>query len=239
MIVRAQDEPPAVDVQLLPANADIQLKSDTHGAENDIVGGFVDAPNLSAGLVGRGTLERPDEYWEQNGYPDNISFASEGGGELLDDGTNILWLIIGIVNADESSKQDIINLVAPSCLVTFVECTYTYAQRKMAYDDISSQVGGRVASVYMMRGSEDVFVEFADGQGEEYAQELVEKYGRFVKIASGIGAGDNDDVSNATIAEPKPTKFWLISAILLLLAALAAVGYKTRKRTGHIKNKLQ
>lgn len=139
---------------------------------------------LSDGEAGRGTILAPDKYWAANGYPDNISFAYEAGGEGRSDGTIISWWEIGIVNADAAAKQEILDMLSPNCRVTFRDCTYSYAQREAAYNDIRANLNDIVRDVQMLRNTECVLVVIADGYEKEYAHKYIEQYGPFVAVTS-------------------------------------------------------
>ena len=148
-------------------------------------------PRLADGEPGRGTLENPHEYWEANGYPDNISFAYEAGGEMLGDGTLIAYWEIGVVNADEAGRQEIINLLSPSCRITFRDCTWSYNQRKAAFDEIYASRGDIVRNAVMALNSETVVVEIAEGYEKKYAQRYIEQYGWFVTVTNDIPVVDD------------------------------------------------
>ena len=185
------------------------------------------------GLAGRGTVERPDEYWEQNGYPDNISFSCEVGGELLDNGTNVIFWEIGVVNADEAAKQEILDLVSPNCRVTFRDCTYAYNQRKAAFDEISASLGDIVQFVIMSRNSEHVAVVVASGYEEEYAQKLLEEYGAFILVQNGLPV-DNAGLAmdGAIIVDPisKVNVNWFLPAVMIMLCFVATIVFFNRTR---------
>lgn len=146
---------------------------------------FPNTPPLRNGVAGQGTIEDPYEYWAVNGYPDNISFAHTGGGEIQPDGTISIYCLIGIVEADEADKQGIINLLSPGLLVTFIDCTYSYKQREAAFNEISANTGEVILSVTLLRGSEAILVRTAEGYEREYAQKFLQQYGSFVAISNG------------------------------------------------------
>ena len=62
-----------------PAN-DMPVDEDAY---QEIPSSTSDAPLLRDGLPGRGSIEAPDKYWAANGYPDDVSYAYEAGGEML------------------------------------------------------------------------------------------------------------------------------------------------------------
>lgn len=67
-----------------------------------------------------------------------ISYAGDAGGEILDVDTIISYWEIGVIDANEAIKQEILYLLAPTCFVTFKDCTYSYAQRIAAFDGITA-----------------------------------------------------------------------------------------------------
>lgn len=67
-----------------------------------------------------------------------ISYAGNVGGEMLDVDTIISYWEIGVIDANEAIKQEILYLLAPTCFVTFKDCTYSYAQRIAAFDGITA-----------------------------------------------------------------------------------------------------
>lgn len=68
----------------------------------------------------------------------HLNYISYAGGEILDDDTIISYWEIGVIDADEAIKQEILDLLAPTCFVTFTDCTYSYAQRIAAFDGITA-----------------------------------------------------------------------------------------------------
>lgn len=144
------------------------------------------APPLSEGAAGSGELEDILTYWEENGYPSNVSFAYEAGGEVLDDGTHLRWWEIGMVDADESQRQEILKLVAPACRVTFADCNYSYAEREAVLNEIIAKNDANIAQVFLGKNTEHVFVEIsADASDEalkEYATQLRAEYGQLVEV---------------------------------------------------------
>jgi hypothetical protein len=210
----------------------------------DILGeDVVDVPRLADGVQGNGTIDAPDKYWEMNGYPDNISFAFGVGGELLDDGTRtpVDYWEIGIINADNSSRQEILDLVSPNCLVIFKNCTYSYNQREAAFNEISTTFSWYVRMVGMPFNSELIFVEIADGYEKEYAQKYIEQYGAFVVVTNDVSAAmAAAEIGGGRIIVPFApdlsgnTKngfnlwLWTVGGILLLGTAAILFANRTR-----------
>jgi len=190
-------------------------------------------PRLSDGKAGNGTIDAPDKYWEMNGYPDNISFAFEAGGEMLEDGTSVAYWEIGIINADEASKQEILDLLSPDCLVTFRDCRYSYNQRKAAYNEIYASRNDIVRDVLMVRNSQDVLVEIADGYEKEYARKFIEKYGAFISVTNDISAA-NDALTGEGFDMGGNTKngfnLWVLTFGGVLILGMAAILFSNRIR---------
>ena len=182
---------------------------------------------LSDGEAGRGSVEYPDKHWAANGYPDYISFAYEAGGELLDDGTVVSWWEIGIIGG-EPVKQMVLDLVAPSCRVTFWERTFSYNQREAAYSEILARNDENIHGAVMQRNGEGVFVEIAEGYEKEYARQFIEQYGYFVGVTNSLSAMDDAMTGGGmemggNPGDPFGVWPWLLAAICLAGITLLAV----------------
>jgi hypothetical protein len=220
----AQDEPEA-DINIDNREISIVEPADPMEAHE---------PRLADGTTGRGTIDAPDKYWAVNGYPDNISFAFEAGGEMLDDGTSVAYWEIGIVNADEASKQEIIDLVSPNCHITFRDCTFSYKQREAAFNEIYASCNDIVRDVQMILNSEVILVEIADGYEKEYARKYVEQYGWFVGVTNDINAAVNNAVEGGGfdkgIDKNNPFGIWFFPMCLIFLIGTATVVFFKRTR---------
>lgn len=194
-----------------------------------------EAPNLADGEAGHGSIEAPDKYWTENGYPDDISFVQEAGGEALEDGTQVSWWRIGIVNADESRKQEILDMFSPKCIITFVDCQYSYSQRETVCDEIRASGYEAVQAVGLSPYSEQVLVQVSDEYAKEYAAQFVKQYGSFVVVTNDLkaaqNAGPGGGTGNGQGAEPgggmgnstdkdSVLWIWITSAILLIGASV-------------------
>ena len=220
----AQDEPEA-DINIDNREISIVEPADPMEAHE---------PRLADGITGRGTIDAPDKYWAVNGYPDNISFAFEAGGEMLDDGTSVAYWEIGIVNADEACKQEIIDLVSPNCRITFRDCTFSYKQRKAAFNEIYASCNDIVRDVQMILNSEVILVEIADGYEKEYARKYVEQYCWFVGVTNDINAAVNNAVEGGGfdkgIDKNNPFGIWFFPMCLIFLIGIATVVFFNRTR---------
>ena len=188
-----------------------------------------EALNLDKGESGRGSIEAPDKYWAENGYPDDISFVQEAGGEEIEDGTQASLWRIGIVSADESRKQEILDLFSPKCIITFVDCRYSYNQREAVCDEIRTSGYEAVQAVGLAPYSEIVFVQVSDQYAKGYAAQFVKQYGSFVVVTNDLKAAQNanSELGIGQGAEPgggvvnRTNEYsglfiWIICAILLI-----------------------
>ena len=208
------------------------------GAQN----GATAAPRLSDGAEGRGDITDPDKYWAQNGYPDDVAYAYEGGGELREEnGEEVVYAYweIGVVDADAARRQEIIDMLAPTCLVTFFDCRYSYVEREEAAQALRALDDPNILDVTLILNAEEVLVTVAPGTEEEYAAQLAEQYGGLVEVTDetaimeqmdgrgddslwqplpqpGISGGLND------VQQPaQQAAIWPFALTILCLAALA------------------
>lgn len=130
-------------------------------------------------LPGRGEIADILQYWEENGYPDDVSYAFEAGGEVAEDGTVYAWWEIGLVDADEARKQEILDLVSPDCLVEFQRCLFTHAQKQAAYDAITALAvdDPNILEVIFIRNGDNVWVSVPEEKTKEYAEYLIRDLG--------------------------------------------------------------
>jgi len=228
----AQGEPEA-DTSADVTPAPIVENSGVSEADDNVISEELNEPRLADGVAGRGAVDAPDKYWAENGYPENISFAFEAGGEMLDDGTSVAYWEIGIVKADEASKQEIIDLLSPSCRITFRDCTFSYKQREAAYNEIYASRNDIVRDVLMVLNSELVMVEVADDFAKEYAMKYVEQYGWFVLVTNDIG-GANDALTGGGLetggVQNDASRAWLWLVCFVLLAGTVTFLFYNRGR---------
>ena len=206
-------------------------------------------PNLADGQPGTGEIADIAAYWAKNGWPDNISFAYLAGGESPpynpDAGgappAATAWWEIGMVNANEAARQEILALMSPDCRVTFWDCTWSYKQREAAFNEIYAMRDDIVRNALMSLNSEVVFVEIADGYEKEYAKKFIDQYGAFIVITNDAAAaqdaapalGGTPELAGGldkggTANHPLGTWFWAIC--LVFLAAVAMLVYFNRAR---------
>ena len=173
-----EPENPEGPAGALPADnqwQDVPVDEDSYQEETPA--SSVASPPLSQGQPGRGSIENLYEYWEQEGYPSDVSYAFQAGGEVKDDGLVYSYWQIGLVGADEPRRQQILELASPRCLVTFYHCTFTHAQKVQAYQAVLALEDEAVRHVILTRNTDTVTVAVADGMEKEYAQLLIQDMG--------------------------------------------------------------
>jgi len=210
-----------------PSAADAPVDEDTYYEETPAVPDV----RLSDGTPGRGSVDVPDKYWATNGYPEYISFAYEAGGEVLDDGTFIAYWEIGIVDADEDAKQEVIDLLSPNCRITFRDCGYSYNQRETAYNEIRAMDDEAVGAALMVLNSEVVMVEIADGFEKEYAKKFIEQYGSFIVVTNDIAAAqDSVTYEGGGLSKGDTNGMWLWTLCAVFVVGAAMLLFMNRTR---------
>lgn len=189
---------------------------------------YSDTPRLADGEVGRGSIEDLDKYWATNGYPDDISFAYEAGGEMLEDGTMVKWWEIGIVNADDNRKQEIIDMLSPNCIVTFIDCRYSHRQREAAYNEILASKDDNILGAVMLLNSEVVMVKIAEGHEKEYAKKFIQQYSSFVVVTNNLDGAKEDTLLTGSAEKGNMLWIWTITTTLLMGATAILFFNRTR-----------
>lgn len=209
---------------LTPAFAtetDIVITEDTVQGQSSVT---ATTANLRDGEPGRGTVENATEYWETEGYPNYVSYAFEAGGRMLDDVTSVSYWEIGIVDGDDGIKEEILDLLDATCLVTFIDCTYSYAQRVAAYDEITALDDSNIVQVTMGANTEMVHVTLSSSmsleQQQEYASKFVDEYGSFILIM------DNEVNTDTTtgVDYSGDAGIWSNLSLLWIFALVACAG---------------
>jgi len=166
--------------------------------------------------IGRGTVENPVNYWDANGYPNNVSFAYE---------SDNVW-VIGVINADDASIRELVDLFSPNVQVTFRDALSSFNQRKAAVDEINASRDSKIGNAAMAPKSEVIFVEIAEGYEGEYSTKFSKQFGfSFIAV---------DDVGAAIGAEPgglagnrnNSFGYWFAPIILLFLIGTTVVFFK-------------
>lgn len=130
-------------------------------------------------IPGRGEIADILSYWEENGYPTDVSYACNVGGEVTEDGTMYDYWEIGLVDADEGRRQEILDLVSPDCLVEFQNCLFTHAEKQAAYDKLTELAAGdpNILEVIFIRNGDTVWVSVPEDVVKEYAEYLIRDLG--------------------------------------------------------------
>lgn len=97
---------------------------------------------LSNYYTGTGDIENILEYWELNGYPEDVSYVANNSMAEYHVATqteviHYLWEI-GVVNADEARKQEICALISSEHHIRFEDCEYSHEYRVRVKDEIES-----------------------------------------------------------------------------------------------------
>jgi hypothetical protein len=201
---------------------------------------YADIPILSDGIPGQGIIKNPVEYWETNGYPDNISFAFEGG-SMLENEINYSFWIIGIINDGKTNKQEIIDLFSPHCLVTFENSTYSYNERKAAYDGMLAMQDENIFDVIYMKNTDEVVVVVSEENFDRYTEILPAQFGGMVRVSDGSDIGINTQAGGDNLLPPNIPNiitlenttnlyFWIVSAIVIFLCGTIAMMFVRRIR---------
>ncbi len=173
---RAEPIEAPIPEPFLPEDQDVPVDESTYREEPSSPS---EQPRLADGQPGRGDIEDICTYWEQTGYPEDISYAMEAGGEVKEDGKIYSYWEIGLVGADEARRQQILDLVSPQCLVTFYSCTFSHSQKTQAYQTLLalSQQDENIRQVIFTRNTELVVVGVPEGMEKHYAQLLIHQMG--------------------------------------------------------------
>lgn len=147
-------------------------------------------------LPGQGEITDILQYWEDNGYPDYVSYAFEAGGEMTDDGTIYSYWEIGLVDAGEAQKQKILELVHPTCLVEFKGALFTHAQKLAAYHKLMelAETDSNILQVIFIRNDDSVWVAVPEAQAKEYAKYLIRDCG----LGAVVSVTDEDSLNAVT-----------------------------------------
>ena len=233
-VVYAEDD--ATDVEDVQTSAPVEDGS----AETDVateskkpVGETNESPQLTDGTTDKNTIDAPDKYWAQNGYPEDIGFAYEAGGEMREDelGNEYYYAYweIGIIGANETRKQEIIDMLSPNCQVTFIEVDYSYNERNAVYNEICAAEDENILSVLMMLNTDRIEVVVADNAYEEYVAFMQSSYGDMVELTNELEVATDDvtgfDKGMGSIAN------WLLPGIIVLVVLLVfGIFYFNRRR---------
>lgn len=181
---------------------------------------------LSDGRSGTGVLTNPEQYWNENGYPPDVSFAFEAGGELrtLPDGTQRVYTYfeIGLVNATETRKAEIAALFAPECLLTFVPARYTHAQREAMLQQITARGEEGMVSAQLVRNTDWIHIVVRDEAFDTLAPLYQQLGGDMVRVEKySVQAEDIFIDTTPPLAPPTqaPTS-WLLPLLAVCMGGL-------------------
>lgn len=147
---------------------------------------------------GRGEIDDILSYWEENGYPTDVSYAYNAGGMIAEDGTGYDYWEIGLVDADEGRRQEILDLVSPNCLVEFQNCLFNHAEKQAAYDKLTELAADdpNIVDVIFIRNGDTVLVSVPGDMVKDYAQYLIRDLGLGAVVSvtdrNSIGRREND-----------------------------------------------
>jgi len=138
----------------------------------------------------KGFIDGTDENWASKGYPANISYAYESGGEVLEDGTSVVWWEIGIVNADAGSERTVTDMLPSNSRITFFDCKYTHEQRTEAYYAILAMKDDKIHDVLFVSNSEKIQVVVSTDRVADYSEALKARFGDMIYVSDESGTAD-------------------------------------------------
>lgn len=96
----------------------------------------LDTPMIfQSGERGRGDVEDIIAYWEENGYPENLSFIAETRSEMID-GVVYTNYDIGLVLATEEKCEEILDIAANNCVIRFTTGTTALWERECHFEKL-------------------------------------------------------------------------------------------------------
>lgn len=133
-------------------------------------------------LHGTGDIEYIFLYWEEHGYPDDVSYVADQSIMSYDVATQTETEYkiheIGLVNATEARKQEICALIAPDVNIFFTDCVYTHSQRQQIANEIKEEYPN--AEVSLSPYSQAVLVYLGlyneEAEAKEIEAALYDKY---------------------------------------------------------------
>lgn len=138
--------------------------------------GAIVAPRLSDGQPGRGNVEDLYDYFEKKGYPGHLSYVFQAGGELRDETVYSYWLV-GMVDATEEDKAAILDLAAPTCLITFENAMFTHEEKVRAFEAIQALNDPNITHLVFGANTDTVWVGVPEALTKQYAQYLIRDLG--------------------------------------------------------------
>lgn len=101
----------------------------------------VSPPDLDTPMIfqrgerGRGSVEDIIAYWEENGYPENLSFIAETGGEMID-GEIYTSYDVGLVNDSEEKRGEILDIAGSNCVLRFAMGANALWERELHFEKL-------------------------------------------------------------------------------------------------------
>lgn len=205
LAVPALAAPNAEPVQPIPSLTPIEpnvpvenvssAKSDSPAGGSD---GYGNPPAADAIVrqSGRGTVIDIEQYWEENGYPADVSYAFKAGGEVIEDQVYDWWEI-GLVDADDARRQEILELATPNCLVEFKNALFSHAEKAAAYEKLMelAETDENILSVVFIRNDDTVWVAVPEERAKEYAQYLIRDCG----LGAVVSVTDEDSIDTIVL----------------------------------------
>jgi|LSQX01.1.fsa_nt_gb hypothetical protein len=198
-----------------------------------------ESPRLSEGEPGSGDITSPLDYWNTNGWPADISFAYNGGGEIAGDDKTILnYWEIGVVNATAERKREITELFASTCLITFHAAKYSHAEREAILTEIEIQAKESRDSnlIYgcLINNTEKIYVVVKDTAFDEYSARYAKSYGDLIWVQKESEAVSVETITGnivtGFVSDTEESAKWYLWALPILLCvfvlAAAALYFK-------------
>lgn len=129
---------------------------------------------MSNYYTGTGDIENIYEYWETNGYPEDVSYVENNSIAEYHVATqteviHYFWTI-GTVNADEARKQEICALISSGHRVSFEDCEYSHEYRVQVKEEIERDYPQAAAE---LENSEHILV-FLENYPDEKEKDEIE-----------------------------------------------------------------
>ena len=138
--------------------------------------GAVGTPRLNDGQPGQGDVEDLYEYFEENGYPSCLSYVFKAGGELRGETVYSYWLV-GMVDATQEQKAAILDLAAPTCLITFENAMFTHEEKVRAFEAIQALNDPNITYLVFGANTDTVWVGVPEELAKQYAKYLIRDLG--------------------------------------------------------------
>lgn len=136
---------------------------------------------------GSGDIENIKEYWENNGYPEYVSFICDQGVVSYDVATQTetfyrLWEI-GIADISEEKEEEIKSLVSSEQHLFFTPCNYSLEAREEIKEKIKAEYP--LASVSLSEYSEEIEVvisKYPEDELDQTESDILAAFGAYGEI---------------------------------------------------------